>query len=37
MENIRKRIKIRIIKNERDLKKHAPRPTCINYDYYGKN
>ena len=36
MENMRKRIKIRIIKNERDLKKYTARPTYINYDYYGK-
>ena len=36
MENMRKRIKIRIIKNEKDLKKYTSRPTYINYDYYGK-
>ena len=36
MENTRKRIKIRIIKNEKDLKKYTARPTYINYDYYGK-
>ena len=36
MENMRKRIKIKIIKNEKDLKKHTARPAYINYDYYGK-
>ena len=34
VENTRKRI--RIIKNEKDLKKHTARPAYINYDYYGK-
>ena len=36
MENMRKRIKIKIIKNEKDLKKHTSRLAYINYDYYGK-
>ena len=36
MENMRKRIKIRIIKNEKDLIKHTARPAYIKYDYYGK-
>ena len=36
MENRRKRIKIRIIKNEKDLKKNTAKPTYINYDYSGK-
>ena len=36
MENMRKRIKIKIIKNEKDLKNHTARPAYINYDYYGK-
>ena len=36
MENMRKRIKIRIIKTEKDLKKYTARPTYINYDYCGK-
>ena len=36
MENVRKGIKIRIIKNEKDLKNHTARPAYINYDYYGK-
>ena len=33
---MRKRIKIKITKNEKDLKKHTSRPAYINYDYYGK-
>ena len=36
MENSRKRIKIRIIKNEKDLKKNTAKPTYINYNYSGK-
>ena len=36
MENMRKRIKTKIIKNEKNLKKHTERPTYINYGYYGK-
>ena len=36
MENIRKRIKIRKIKYEKDLIKHIARPAYINYDYYSK-
>ena len=36
MENMRKRIKITIIKNEKDFIKHASRPTNINYDIFGK-
>ena len=36
MENMRKRIKIKIIKNEKDFIKHASRPTNINHDIFGK-
>ena len=36
MENMKKRIKIRIIKNEKDLKMYVARHSYINYDYYGK-
>ena len=36
MKNMKKRMKIRIIKNKKDLKKHTARPTYINYDYCGK-
>ena len=37
MKNMKKRIKIRIIKNEKDLKKYTSRPTYINYDYMVKH
>ena len=33
---MRKKIKIKIIKNEKDLKKHTSWPAYINYDYYDK-
>ena len=36
MENMRKRIKIRIIKNEKDFVKYASRPTYINHNIFGK-
>ena len=36
MENTRKGFKIRIIQNQKDLKKYPARSTYINYDYYGK-
>ena len=36
MENMKKRIKIRIIKNEKNIVKHVSRPTYINYVYFGK-
>ena len=36
MENMRKRIKIRIIKNVKDFIKYAPRPTYINHNIFGK-
>ena len=36
MENMKKRIKIRIIKNEKNIIKHVSRPTYINYVYFGK-
>ena len=36
MENMRKRFKIRITKNEKDLIKHTARPAYVKYDYYGK-
>ena len=34
--NMRKRIKIRIIKNEKDFIKYASRPTYINHNIFGK-
>ena len=36
MENMRKRIKIRIIKKEKDFIKYASRSTYINHDSFGK-
>ena len=36
MENMRKRIKIRIIKNEKYFIKHVSRPTYINHNIFGK-
>ena len=36
MKNIRKRIKIRKIKYEKDLINHIARPAYINNDYYSK-
>ena len=36
MENMRKRIKIRIIKTEKDFIKYASRPTYINHNIFGK-
>ena len=36
METIRKRIEIRITKNEKDFIKYAPRPTYINHNIFGK-
>ena len=36
MENMRKRIKLRIIKEEKDLIKYVSRPTYINHDIFGK-
>ena len=35
-ENMRKRIKAKIIKNEKNLKKHTARSGYINYGYYRK-
>ena len=37
MENMRKRIKIRIITNEKDFIKYASRPTYISQKKFGKN
>ena len=36
MENMRKRIKIKIIKIEKDFIKYASRPTYINHNIFGK-
>ena len=37
MENMRKRIKIRITTNEKDFTKYASRPTYIGHKKFGKN
>ena len=37
IENMRKRMKIRIITNEKDFIKYASRPTYINHKKFGKN
>ena len=37
MENMRKRMKIRIIKTSKDFLKYGSRPTYINQDMFGKN
>ena len=37
MENMRKRIKIRITKTPKDFLKYAPRPTYISHNIFGKN
>ena len=36
MENLRKRIKIRVAKNENDITKYTSRPTYVNHSIYGK-
>ena len=37
MENMRKRIKIRIVKNAKDFIKYTSRPTCINWKVFENN
>ena len=37
MDNMRKRVKMRITKTPKDLIKYASRPTYINHDVFGKN
>ena len=37
MENVRKRIKIKIVKNFKDLIKYTARPTCVNWNVFEKN
>ena len=36
MENLRKRVKIRVVKNENDIAKNISRPTYVNHSIYGK-
>ena len=37
MENMRKRIKIRIVKNSKDFIKYTSRPTCVNWKVFENN
>ena len=37
MENLLKRIKVRLVSNEKDFLKYISRPTCITHKIFGKN
>ena len=37
MENMRKRIKIRVVKNSKDFIKYTSRPTCVNWKVFENN
>ena len=37
MENMRKRIKIRVVKNAKDFIKYKSRPTCVNWKVFENN
>ena len=37
MENMRKRVKIRIVKNSKDFIKYTSRPTCVNWKMFENN
>ena len=37
MENMRKRMKVRVASNEKDFVKYVSRPTYINHNIYGKS
>ena len=37
MENMRKRIKIRVVKNAKDFIKYTSRPTCVNWKVFKNN
>ena len=37
MENMRKRIKIRVVKNSQDFIKYTSRPTCVNWKVFKNN
>ena len=37
MENLRKRIKIRVVKNSQDFIKNTSRPTCVNWKVFENN
>ena len=34
MENLRKRIKIRVVRNSQDFIKYTPKPTCVNWKVF---
>ena len=36
IENLRKRIKIRVVKNSQDFIKYTSRPTCVNWKVFEK-
>ena len=37
MENMRKIIKIRVVKNSKDFIKYTSRPTCVNWKVFENN
>ena len=37
MENLRKRIKIRVVKNSQDFIKYTSGPTCVNWKVFESN
>ena len=37
MENLRKRIKVRVVKNSQDFIKYTLRPTCVNWKVFENN
>ena len=37
MENLRKKIKTRVVKNGQDFIKHTSRPTCVNWNVFVNN
>ena len=37
MENLRKIIKIRVVKNSQDFIKYTSRPTCVNWKLFENN
>ena len=37
MENLRKRIKIRVVKNSQDFIKYTSKPTCVNWKVFENN
>ena len=37
MENLRKKIKIRVVKNSQDFIKYTSKPTCVNWEVFQNN